>query len=144
MRSPYLVRQVLVVEVSDMLNMMLLLHFCLKVLHTDMRHQSLFNLSIHFTVVPQICQMLIMQNFIYSYSNLGLFHFSVFIECKSPFCQYLQGLKVLDNSVENFASGAWQALGSAWKGSTNFVQKYVWLQLNVLSNEPILVSIAAS
>lgn len=34
-----------------------------------------------------------------------------------------QGLKVIDNSVENLASGAWQALGSAWKGSTNFVQK---------------------
>lgn len=34
-----------------------------------------------------------------------------------------QGLKVLDNSVENLASGAWQALGSAWKGSSNFVQK---------------------
>ncbi|KAL5858063.1 hypothetical protein ACOSQ3_005521 [Xanthoceras sorbifolium] len=34
-----------------------------------------------------------------------------------------QGLKVLDNSVENFASGAWQALGNAWKGSSNFVQK---------------------
>ncbi|KAI9181380.1 hypothetical protein LWI28_014503 [Acer negundo] len=34
-----------------------------------------------------------------------------------------QGLKVLDNSVENFATGAWQALGSAWKGSTDFVQK---------------------
>ncbi|PQM35971.1 uncharacterized protein Pyn_38916 [Prunus yedoensis var. nudiflora] len=27
-----------------------------------------------------------------------------------------QGLKVLDSSVENFASGAWQALGSALKG----------------------------
>ncbi|KAJ9704924.1 hypothetical protein PVL29_003129 [Vitis rotundifolia] len=34
-----------------------------------------------------------------------------------------QGLKVLDNSVENLASGAWQALGSAWKGSSTFVQK---------------------
>ncbi|GAY58249.1 hypothetical protein CUMW_185610 [Citrus unshiu] len=32
-------------------------------------------------------------------------------------------LKVIDNSVENLASGAWQALGSAWKGSANFVQK---------------------
>lgn len=27
-----------------------------------------------------------------------------------------QGLKVIDTSVETFASGAWQALGSAWKG----------------------------
>ncbi|XP_021287285.1 uncharacterized protein LOC110418786 [Herrania umbratica] len=34
-----------------------------------------------------------------------------------------QGLKVFDNSVENLASGAWQALGSAWKGGTNLVQK---------------------
>ncbi|XP_057996360.1 uncharacterized protein LOC110637459 isoform X2 [Hevea brasiliensis] len=34
-----------------------------------------------------------------------------------------QGLKVLDHSVENFASGAWQALGSAWKGGSNLVQK---------------------
>ncbi|KAF2305839.1 hypothetical protein GH714_008312 [Hevea brasiliensis] len=33
------------------------------------------------------------------------------------------GLKVLDHSVENFASGAWQALGSAWKGGSNLVQK---------------------
>lgn len=37
----------------------------------------------------------------------------------------MQGLKVLDNSVENFASGAWQALGNAWKGGSNIVQKYV-------------------
>ncbi|XP_065856326.1 uncharacterized protein [Euphorbia lathyris] len=34
-----------------------------------------------------------------------------------------QGLKVLDHSVENIASGAWQALGSAWKGGSDFVQK---------------------
>jgi hypothetical protein len=25
--------------------------------------------------------------------------------------------------VENLASGAWQALGSAWKGGSNLVQK---------------------
>lgn len=43
----------------------------------------------------------------------------------------MQGLKVLDNSVENFASGAWQAFGSAWKGGTELVHKYVLLQLNV-------------
>ncbi|XP_057787413.1 uncharacterized protein LOC131004705 [Salvia miltiorrhiza] len=30
-----------------------------------------------------------------------------------------QGLKVIDTSVETFASGAWQALGSAWKGIEN-------------------------
>ncbi|XP_058215050.1 uncharacterized protein LOC131326322 [Rhododendron vialii] len=34
-----------------------------------------------------------------------------------------QGLKVLDTSVENFASGAWQALGSAWRGGSNLVNK---------------------
>ncbi|CAN6687660.1 unnamed protein product [Malus baccata var. baccata] len=34
-----------------------------------------------------------------------------------------QGLKVLDSSVENFATGAWQALGSALKGGTDLVHK---------------------
>eukprot|EP00262_Sarcandra_glabra_P004533 TRINITY_DN15614_c0_g1_i1.p1 TRINITY_DN15614_c0_g1~~TRINITY_DN15614_c0_g1_i1.p1 ORF type:complete len:507 (+),score=127.88 TRINITY_DN15614_c0_g1_i1:104-1624(+) len=34
-----------------------------------------------------------------------------------------QGLKVLDNSVENLASGAWQVLGSAWKGGSGLVLK---------------------
>lgn len=34
-----------------------------------------------------------------------------------------QGLKVLDTSVENIASGAWQALGNAWKGGSNLVHK---------------------
>ncbi|XP_076926079.1 uncharacterized protein LOC143589118, partial [Bidens hawaiensis] len=29
----------------------------------------------------------------------------------------------IDTSVENFASGAWQALGNAWKGGSSFVQK---------------------
>lgn len=38
---------------------------------------------------------------------------------------YIQGLKVFDNRVENFASGAWQALGNAWKGGSEFVHKYV-------------------
>lgn len=36
---------------------------------------------------------------------------------------FTQGLKVLDNSVENIASGAWQAFGNAWRGGSNFVQK---------------------
>ena len=36
----------------------------------------------------------------------------------------MQSLKVLDTSVENFASGAWQALGSAWRGGSNLVHKY--------------------
>ncbi|XP_010548036.1 PREDICTED: uncharacterized protein LOC104819592 [Tarenaya hassleriana] len=34
-----------------------------------------------------------------------------------------QGLKVLDDSVETFTSGAWQALGNVWKGGTSLVQK---------------------
>ncbi|GFQ03850.1 hypothetical protein PHJA_002528800 [Phtheirospermum japonicum] len=34
-----------------------------------------------------------------------------------------QGLKVLDTSVESFASGAWLALGTALKGGATFVQK---------------------
>ncbi|XP_021855081.2 uncharacterized protein [Spinacia oleracea] len=34
-----------------------------------------------------------------------------------------QGLKVIDGSVENFASGAWKALGSAFKGGSNLMQK---------------------
>ncbi|XP_076954831.1 uncharacterized protein LOC143629446 [Bidens hawaiensis] len=34
-----------------------------------------------------------------------------------------QGIKAIDTSVENFASGAWQALGNAWKGGSDFVQK---------------------
>ncbi|KAH9296751.1 hypothetical protein KI387_028433 [Taxus chinensis] len=34
-----------------------------------------------------------------------------------------QGLKVFDSSVENIASGAWQAFGSAWKGRSKWVEK---------------------
>ncbi|XP_054779350.1 uncharacterized protein LOC129287184 [Prosopis cineraria] len=34
-----------------------------------------------------------------------------------------QGLKVFDNSVENLTSGAWNALGSAWRGGTDLVQR---------------------
>ncbi|XP_028765847.1 uncharacterized protein LOC114732774 isoform X2 [Neltuma alba] len=34
-----------------------------------------------------------------------------------------QGLKVFDNSVENFTSGAWTALGSAWKEGSDLVQR---------------------
>ncbi|KAF3775427.1 hypothetical protein EJ110_NYTH47245, partial [Nymphaea thermarum] len=33
------------------------------------------------------------------------------------------GLKVLDSSVENITSGAWQALNSAWKGGSTLVHK---------------------
>ncbi|MCO5579605.1 hypothetical protein L7F22_033462 [Adiantum nelumboides] len=33
------------------------------------------------------------------------------------------GLKVMDTSVENLASGAWQAFGTAWRGSRSFIQK---------------------
>lgn len=40
---------------------------------------------------------------------------------------------MLDNSVENLASGAWQALGNALKGGTKFVQKYVaFLSLSLI------------
>ena len=38
----------------------------------------------------------------------------------------MQGLKVLDTSVENIASGAWKALGSALRGGSDFVHKYVY------------------
>ncbi|XP_065003947.1 uncharacterized protein LOC135636240 [Musa acuminata AAA Group] len=34
-----------------------------------------------------------------------------------------QGLKVLDSSVETFASGAWSALGGAWKGGSTLVSR---------------------
>ncbi|KAM3377097.1 putative protein isoform X1 [Capsicum galapagoense] len=34
-----------------------------------------------------------------------------------------QGLRVIDHSVENFASGAWQALGNAFRGSSDLVPK---------------------
>ncbi|XP_055807963.1 uncharacterized protein LOC129876531 isoform X3 [Solanum dulcamara] len=34
-----------------------------------------------------------------------------------------QGLRVMDHSVENFASGAWQALGNAIKGGSDLVHK---------------------
>ncbi|CAI9104399.1 OLC1v1003061C1 [Oldenlandia corymbosa var. corymbosa] len=34
-----------------------------------------------------------------------------------------QGLKVLDDKVENFASGAWQALGNAFKGGSTLVHQ---------------------
>ncbi|XP_038997139.1 uncharacterized protein LOC120121948 isoform X1 [Hibiscus syriacus] len=42
-----------------------------------------------------------------------------------------QGLKAFDNSVENFASGAWQALGSALKGGTDFVQKLEYSAVSI-------------
>lgn len=60
--------------------------------------------------------------------------FAFYVSLSMPLLQtflFCQGLKVLDNSVENFASGAWQALGNAWKGGTDLVQKYVSVQLNV-------------
>ncbi|KAF8674256.1 hypothetical protein HU200_048077 [Digitaria exilis] len=34
-----------------------------------------------------------------------------------------QGLKVFDNSVETITTGTWQALGTAWKSGSLFVQK---------------------
>lgn len=38
---------------------------------------------------------------------------------------------VLDHSVENLASGAWHALGSAWRGGSDLVHKYVPLKFSV-------------
>lgn len=37
------------------------------------------------------------------------------------FC--MQGLKVIDTSVETFASNAWSVLGNAWKGGADLVTK---------------------
>ncbi|OVA10523.1 hypothetical protein BVC80_8985g60 [Macleaya cordata] len=42
-----------------------------------------------------------------------------------------QGLKVFDSSVENLASGAWQALGSAWKGGSELVHKLESSAVNI-------------
>ncbi|KAL0334803.1 UNVERIFIED_CONTAM: hypothetical protein Sradi_4692200 [Sesamum radiatum] len=39
------------------------------------------------------------------------------------FILYIQGLKAFDTSMESFASGAWQALGTAWKGGATLVHK---------------------
>jgi hypothetical protein len=44
----------------------------------------------------------------------------------------MQGLKAIDASVENLASGAWQAFGTAWQGSKNFIQKYVLCLVYIL------------
>jgi len=33
-------------------------------------------------------------------------------------------LKAFDSFAEPFASGAWSALRNAWRGSTDFVQRY--------------------
>ncbi|XVE93300.1 hypothetical protein REPUB_Repub01dG0179100 [Reevesia pubescens] len=50
---------------------------------------------------------------------------------KSALDQLEKGLKVFDNSVESLASGAWQALGSAWKGGTDLVQKLEHSAVNI-------------
>ncbi|XP_016476873.1 uncharacterized protein LOC107798405 [Nicotiana tabacum] len=42
-----------------------------------------------------------------------------------------QGLKVIDHSVENFASGAWQALGNAIKGGSDLVHKLESSAVNI-------------
>ncbi|KAJ4964921.1 hypothetical protein NE237_016770 [Protea cynaroides] len=47
-----------------------------------------------------------------------------------------QGLKVLDKSVENFASGAWQAFGNAWKGGSDLVHK---LEHSAATSAPSLI-----
>lgn len=40
-------------------------------------------------------------------------------------CGFLQGLKAFDSSVETITTGTWQALGTAWKSGSLFVQKYI-------------------
>ncbi|CAJ1932811.1 unnamed protein product [Sphenostylis stenocarpa] len=45
------------------------------------------------------------------------------LEKASEDSMFSQGLKAFDSSVETFASGAWSALGNAWRGSTDFVQR---------------------
>ncbi|XP_042488677.1 uncharacterized protein LOC122068827 [Macadamia integrifolia] len=47
-----------------------------------------------------------------------------------------QGLMVFDKSVENFASGAWQAFGSAWKGGSDLVHK---LEHSAVTSAPSLI-----
>lgn len=39
----------------------------------------------------------------------------------------VQGVKVYDDLVDSLTSGAWQALGNAWKDEASLVQKYVWI-----------------
>lgn len=39
-------------------------------------------------------------------------------------CGFLQGLKAFDSSVETITTGTWQALGTAWRSGSLFVQKY--------------------
>ncbi|KAK4766377.1 hypothetical protein SAY87_008019 [Trapa incisa] len=61
----------------------------------------------------------------------------------SPSPVTTMGLKVLDSSVESFASGAWQALGSAWKGGTDFVHKLEDSAVNIASRLPTAASSVA-
>ncbi|XVF01188.1 hypothetical protein REPUB_Repub04eG0067000 [Reevesia pubescens] len=42
-----------------------------------------------------------------------------------------QGLKVFDSSMGNFTSGAWHALGTAWKGGSDLVQKLEHSAVNI-------------
>ncbi|CAA7393876.1 unnamed protein product [Spirodela intermedia] len=42
-----------------------------------------------------------------------------------------QGLKVLDNSMESLASGAWNVLGNAWKGGSTLVQRLEHSAVNI-------------
>ncbi|KAJ9537807.1 hypothetical protein OSB04_030540 [Centaurea solstitialis] len=45
------------------------------------------------------------------------------LPCPLPIIAWSDGIKAIDSSVENFATGAWQALGNAWRGGSSFVQK---------------------
>ena len=66
--------------------------------------------------------------------------FSYFIQwlntCNCLRVSYLhvQGLKVVDHSVESFASGAWLALGSALKGGSSLVHKYGTINHHISSS----------
>ena len=40
-------------------------------------------------------------------------------------CGFLQGLKAFDSSVETITTSTWQALGTAWKSGSLFVQTYI-------------------
>ncbi|CAF1955930.1 unnamed protein product [Brassica napus] len=48
---------------------------------------------------------------------------SLLSQAKFSICCLFQGLKVFDDSVESFTSGAWMALGNALKGGTSLMQK---------------------
>lgn len=52
-----------------------------------------------------------------------------------------QGLKVIDDSVENFASGAWKALGNAFKGGSTLIQKLEHSAVGIADSNSIAPSL---